>query len=144
MAPHVITNTPEPVEALRYVLLINAAPQSGEAAKSALRFAEALLKMGHHIERLFFYGDGVMNASNLTVMPQDETNLPAAWNALIEANDLSSVVCVSSAIRRGIVDSAEAQRHELPASSCYTSSEIGGLGQLIEALSNCDRTLSFG
>ena len=144
MAPHVITNTPEPVKVLRYVLLINAAPQSGEAAKSALRFAEALLKMGHHIERLFFYGDGVMNASNLTVMPQDETNLPAAWNALIEANDLSSVVCVSSAIRRGIVDSAEAQRHELPASSCYTSSEIGGLGQLIEALSNCDRTLSFG
>ena len=143
MALHV-TNTPESFEVLRYVLLISAAPQSGEAAKSALRFAEALLKMGHHIERLFFYGDGIMNASSLTVMPQDETNLPAAWNALIEENGLSSVVCVSSAIRRGIVDSAEARRHELPASSCYTSSAIGGLGQLIEALSNCDRTLSFG
>ena len=143
MALHV-TNTPESFEVLRYVLLISAAPQSGEAAKSALRFAEALLKMGHHIERLFFYGDGIMNASNLTVMPQDEINLPAAWNALIEENGLSSVVCVSSAIRRGVVDSAEARRHELPASSCHTSSEIGGLGQLIEALSNCDRTLSFG
>ena len=139
-----VTDTPEPIEVLRYALLINAAPQSGEAATSALRFAETLLKMGHHIERLFFYGDGVINASSLTVMPQDETNLPAAWNALIEENGLSSVVCVSSAIRRGIVDSAEARRHELPASSCNTSSEIGGLGQLIEALSNCDRTLSFG
>ena len=139
-----VIDTPEPITVLRYVLLINAAPQSGEAANSALRFAGTLLEMGHHIERLFFYGDGVINSSNLTVMPQDETNLPAVWNALIEENGLSSVVCVSSAIRRGIVDSAEARRHELPASSCYTSSEIGGLGQLIEALSNCDRTLSFG
>ena len=77
-------------------------------------------------------------------MPQDETNIPAAWHALIEANGLSSVVCVSSAIRRGIVDTAEAQRHELYAASCHTSSEIGGLGQLIEALSNSDRMLSFG
>ena len=138
------TNLPEPIEALRYALLINAAPQSGEAAMSALRFAETLLTMGHQIERLFFYGDGVINASSLTVMPQDETNLPAAWNALIVENGLSSVVCVSSAIRRGILDSAEARRHELPASNCHASSEIGGLGQFIEALGNCDRALSFG
>lgn len=138
------TNSPEPIKTLRYALLINAAPQSGEAAMSALRFAETLLSMGHQIERLFFYGDGVINASSLTMMPQDETNLPDAWSTLIEENGLLSVVCVSSAIRRGIVDSAEARRHELPASSCYTSSEIGGLGQLIEALDKCDRTLSFG
>ena len=139
-----LTNTPDAASILSYTLLINAAPQTGEAAKSALRFAESLLRMGHRIECLFFYGDGVMNTSTLTVMPQDEINLPAAWNALIEANEFSSVVCVSSALRRGIVDSTEAQRHELSASSCYASSEIGGLGQLIEALSKSDRTLSFG
>ena len=139
-----LDDTPRAAHALRYTLLINAAPQSSQAAKTALRVAESLLQMGHHIERLFFYGDGVLNASRLTVMPQDEINIPAAWHALIEANDLASVVCVSSAIRRGIVDAAEAQRHELPATSCYTSSEIGGLGQLIEAMSNSDRMLSFG
>jgi len=139
-----LANTPKASGALRYTLLINAAPQSSQGAKTALRFAESLLQMGHHIERLFFYGDGVLNASSLSVMPQDEINIPAAWHALIEANGLSSVVCVSSAIRRGIVDTAEAQRHELYAASCHTSSEIGGLGQLIEALSNSDRMLSFG
>ncbi len=129
---------------MRYTLLINAAPQSGEAAHSAIRFAEAALRQGHSIEQLFFYGEGVMNASTLTVMPQDEQNLPASWDALIQKNDLSSIVCVSSAIRRGIIDTQEATRHQLSAVSCYESSEIGGLGSLIHALSNTDRVLSFG
>jgi tRNA 2-thiouridine synthesizing protein D len=73
-----LANTPKASGALRYTLLINAAPQSSQGAKTALRFAESLLQMGHNIERLFFYGDGVLNASSLSVMPQDEINIPAA------------------------------------------------------------------
>ena len=129
---------------MRYTLLVNAAPQTGGAAHSALRFVEAALAGGHSIERLFFYGDGVYNASRLTVMPQDEANLPALWDALIRKHKLESVACVSSAIRRGVLDATESSRHELNVVSCYDSSEIGGLGQLIDAISNADRLISFG
>jgi tRNA 2-thiouridine synthesizing protein D len=129
---------------LRYTLLISAAPQSGEAAHTAYRFAEAALSAGHSIEQLFFYGAGVHNASKITVMPQDEPNLPARWDALIREHGLSSTACVSSAIRRGVVDAAESARHELGAVSCFESSEIGGLGQLIDAMSRADRVVSFG
>lgn len=129
---------------MRYTLLVCAAPQSGEAASSAYRFAEAALAAGHSIERLFFYGEGAHNASRLTVMPQDEANLPARWDALIRKNKLASTACVSSAIRRGVVDAAESARHELDAVSCYESSEIGGLGQLLDAMSRADRVVSFG
>lgn len=129
---------------MRYTLLICAAPQSGEAANSAYRFAKAALASGHSIERLFFYGDGAHNASRLTVMPQDEPNLPARWDAFIREHRLESTACVSSAIRRGVVDATESERHELDAVSCYDSSEIGGLGQLVDAMSRADRVVSFG
>ena len=66
-----VIDTPEPITVLRYVLLINAAPQSGEAANSALRFAGTLLEMGHHIERLFFYGDGVITPAISVVSAVD-------------------------------------------------------------------------
>ena len=124
---------------MRYTLLICAAPQSGEAANSAYRFAKAALASGHS-----FYGDGAHNASRLTVMPQDEPNLPARWDAFIREHRLESTACVSSAIRRGVVDATESARHELDAVSCYDSSEIGGLGQLVDAMSRADRVVSFG
>ena len=52
--------------------------------------------------------------------------------------------CVSSAIKRGIVDKQEAERHELSAVSLFESSDIAGLGQLIDAAINSDRLLNFG
>lgn len=130
--------------ALRYLVIVNAAPQSSEAAHSAYRFATALLDQGHSIEQLFFYGDGAHNASDVTVMPQDEPNLPALWHALIEEHAITSTACVSSAIRRGILDETESNRHELNAITCYPTSEIGGLGQLIAALDSAERVISFG
>lgn len=84
------------------------------------------------------------NASSLAMVAQDEVNLQQQWDALIREHKLDSVVCVTSAIKRGIVDKQEARRHHLPAASMYDSSEIAGLGQLIEATINSDRVVNFG
>ena len=92
----------------------------------------------------FFFGDGVHNTSKLTVVAQDDTNWQQQWNKLIELQNLDSVVCVTSAIKRGIIDEAESARHELGAVSLSSSSEISGLGQLIDATINSDRVINFG
>ena len=70
--------------------------------------------------------------------------MQASWDELIRDYDLDSAVCVSSAIKRGIVDKQEAERHELSAVSLFESSDIAGLGQLIDAAINSDRLLNFG
>lgn len=129
---------------MKFTIVIHAAPYTTEAAASAYRFTAALLEQGHQIYRLFFFGDGVHNASKLTVVAQDDVNWQHQWNQLIEMHNLDSVVCVSSAIKRGIIDDTESSRYELEVSSLAASSEISGLGQLIDASIHSDRVINFG
>lgn len=129
---------------MKFSLVIYAAPYSSEAAASALRFAKAVLEQGHELYRLFFFGDGVHNTSKLAVVAQDEVNLQKEWHELIQKHDLDSVICVSSAIKRGVVDQGEANRYELSCANSYSSSEITGLGELIDATMHSDRVINFG
>jgi tRNA 2-thiouridine synthesizing protein D len=129
---------------VKFSIVIYAAPYSTESAATALRFAESLLQQGHELYRLFFFGDGVHNASKLTVVAQDEINLQLQWSKLIEEQDIDSVICVSSALRRGVLDQTEAERHELGTASAYESSQVAGLGQLIDAALHSDRVVNFG
>ena len=129
---------------MKFSIVIYTAPYSTESAATALRFAESLIQQGHEIYRLFFFGDGVHNASKLTVVAQDEINLQLQWSKLIEEHDIDSVICVSSALRRGVLDQTQADRHELGSASAYESSEVAGLGQLIDASLHSDRVVNFG
>ena len=129
---------------MKFSIVIYAAPYSTESAATALRFAESLIQQGHELYRLFFFGDGVHNASKLTVVAQDEINLQLQWSKLIEEHDIDSVICVSSALRRGVLDQTEADRHELGTASAYESSDVAGLGQLIDASLHSDRVVNFG
>ena len=129
---------------MKFTIVIYGAPYSSQAAHTALQFTRALLRDGHDIYRLFFFGDGVQNANRFAVVAQDEENLQQAWDRLIQDNELDSVVCVTSALKRGIIDAAEAKRHELDGSSITDSSHIAGLGQLIDATLNSDRVVNFG
>ena len=129
---------------MKFSLVIYSAPYSSEASHSALHFARAVLRDGHDIYRLFFFGDGVHNANRLAVTAQDEENLQLAWDRLIRDNALDSVVCVTSSLKRGIINAAEAQRHELDGDSLLQSSEIAGLGQLVDATLQSDRVVNFG
>jgi tRNA 2-thiouridine synthesizing protein D len=129
---------------VKFSIVIYTAPYSAESAATALRFAESLIQQGHELYRLFFFGDGVHNASKLTVVAQDEINLQLQWSKLIEEHDIDSVICVSSALRRGVLDQTEADRHELGIASAYESSEVAGLGQLIDASLHSDRVVNFG
>jgi len=129
---------------VKFSIVVYAAPYSSEAASTAYHFTKTLLDEGHEIYRLFFFSDGVHNANSLAVTPQDEPNLQKNWDALIKNHELDSVVCVSSAIKRGVINQQEAERHELAATSLRDSSEIAGLGQLIDAAINSDRVVNFG
>ncbi|MCH7815074.1 MAG: sulfurtransferase complex subunit TusD [Proteobacteria bacterium] len=129
---------------MKFSIVVYAAPYSSEAAATAFNFTKTLLDQGHELYRLFFFGDGVHNANRLAVVAQDEVNLQQRWDQLITTHRLDAVVCVSSAIRRGLLDSQESERYELDAISVYGSSEIAGLGQLIDAVINSDRVVNFG
>ncbi|HDZ54932.1 MAG TPA: sulfurtransferase complex subunit TusD [Pseudomonas xinjiangensis] len=128
---------------MNFAIALIAGPQD-PAARSALNFAEAVLASGHNIGRLFFYRDAVHLASTLGVQPQDEADIARDWRVFIEAHRLDAVVCIAAALRRGILDEAEARRWDRPAANTAAPWELSGLGQWVDALQTCDRAVTFG
>lgn len=128
---------------MKFALLVCAAPAQ-QGAASALRFARAALAAGHEIQRIFFFRDAVHNASQLVISPQDELNVPHEWQSFCTDHSLDAVVCVSAALRRGVIDAREQKRHNLPAHNLASPMSIAGLGQLADMLASADRVITFG
>lgn len=127
-----------------YSLLVLSSPSCGQTARSAVLFAQALLRRGHRIERVFFMDEGTFAGSINRVQPQDEADAMSSWIELAQDCGVDLVLCVSSAIKRGLLDTAEAQRYEKSAATIHPAFAISGLGQLIDAAAKSDRLISFG
>ena len=129
---------------MKFGIVVNEGPYTHQASDSAYQFAKAVLAKGHEIFRIFFYHDGVNNATRLTTPPQDDRNIVNRWSKLAEEHKLDMVVCVAAAQRRGIVDEGEAKRNGKDATNLAPGFRISGLGQLIEAGIQADRMVTFG
>ena len=129
---------------MKFGMLINEGPFTHQAADTAYQFAKAAIAGGHEVFRVFFYHDGVNNASDYAVPPQDDRNVTDNWVKLAEANNIDMVVCIAAAQRRGLLDANEAQRQGKRGDNIAPVFRISGLGQLVEAGIECDRLLTFG
>ena len=129
---------------MKLAIQINEGPYTHQASDTAYHFTKAALAKGHEIFRVFFYHDGVNNATRLTTPPQDDRNIVARWSKLAEEHKLDMVVCVAAAQRRGIVDEGEMKRNGKDATNLAPGFRISGLGQLIEAGIQADRLVTFG
>ncbi|GMV47414.1 MAG: hypothetical protein AMXMBFR66_28120 [Pseudomonadota bacterium] len=118
---------------MKFALMVSEGPYTHQAADTAWNFAQAALAKGHEVMRVFFYHDGVYNATRLTEPPQDDRHIVNRWSKLKEEHNVDLVVCVAAALRRGIKDEVLAPGFR-----------ISGLGQLVDAGIKCDRTVTFG
>ena len=125
-------------------VMVAGSPVSAQSARTALSFCEAAVAAGHQLYRIFFYEDGVLVGSNLNVSPQDEPDLNADWAAFVQAHQLDAVICIASALKRGILNAGEAARYEKPAANLRENFDISGLGQWVDACIHSDRVVSFG
>ena len=115
---------------MRISLLVQGSPHATQALANALGFAEAAFAAGHEVERVFFYKDAVVVASQLAA---DEARLRERWQALAGRAGFELAVCVAAAERRGIVDDG----------SLAPGFAIVGLGQLVQAMEASDRLVTF-
>lgn len=118
---------------MKFGILVNEGPYNHQASDSAFQFAKAAIEKGHTIFRVFFYYDGVNNATKLTDPPSDDRNVVKNWSELNAAHGVDLVVCIAAGMRRGIRDENLAEGFR-----------ISGLGQLIEAGIQADRMVVFG
>ena len=129
---------------MKFTIQVNEGPYTHQASDTAFLFTKAALEKGHEIFRVFFYHDGVNNATRLTTPPQDDRNIVNRWSELAEQHNLDLVVCVAAAQRRGIADEDEAKRNGKDANNIAPGFRISGLGQLIEGCIQSERLVVFG
>ena len=118
---------------MKFALMVSEGPYTHQASDTAYNFAMAAIAKGHEVMRVFFYHDGVYNATRLTEPPQDDRHIVNRWSKLNAEHQVDLVVCVAAALRRGIKDEVLAPGFR-----------ISGLGQLVDAGIKCDRTVTFG
>lgn len=128
---------------LTYALIVQGAAYGTQSARSAYQVANAILEKGHRIERIFFYQEGVHNASALSCPASDEFDLVKAWQGLAKAHQVQLHTCVAAALRRGIVSEAEAAQNGVSTTNIADGFEQVGLGSLAELLLTADRVLQF-
>ncbi|MFT7685282.1 MAG: tRNA 2-thiouridine synthesizing protein D [Candidatus Azotimanducaceae bacterium] len=129
---------------MKFSIAIFGGPSDSQASLSALNFARAIIKNGHELYRVFFYQEAVTCGNALVVAPQDENNLNTSWGDFSDEHNVELILCIASALRRGILNQSEAERYEKDAGNLHPSFTISGLGQLIDAGIESDRLISFG
>ena len=129
---------------MNYALLVMSSPFSGQGAMTAARFARCVLARGHGISRVFFLDAGTTNGAAAAVFPQDEEDRLQPWVELAQQHKVELILCISSALRYGMLDDTEANRHEKSSATIHPAFTVSGLGQLVDASAGADRLVTFG
>ncbi|GAA4903640.1 sulfurtransferase complex subunit TusD [Ferrimonas pelagia] len=127
----------------KFVLFVNGPAYGSQHAYTALRFAQAALTAGHQVRQVFFYQDGVHNASRLLCPASDEFDIAQQWQ-LLHQQGIELISCVSAGLRRGVIDAEAAEDSERDSTNLAASFVLGGLGEFISASAEADRVLQFG
>lgn len=131
------------VTKIKFSIVVSGAPYGSQSASSAYQFCAAAAQAGHEIAGVFFYQEGVLNANQLVSPATDEVNLPDLWAQLAQQYAFPLEVCVSAALRRGVVNEQEAKQLALAQFNLKTPFVLSGLGQLAELSAKCDRLVQF-
>lgn len=127
-----------------FALLVLGAPISSQSPQTALAFARAAIAAGHSIVRVFFFHDGVHCGNDFAIPPTGQASIAAQWGELAQQHGVDLVLCVASALKRGIINDGEAKRYAKNAGNLHASFELSGLGQWVEACALADRVVTFG
>ena len=103
---------------------------------TAINLVQQALTEGIEVIGVFFYQDGVLNASSNMQIPSDEFQTLTAWQKLHQEHDLALHLCITAAEKRGLV----CEGSDINISPAF---QISGLGELVELTSQADRVVQL-
>ncbi|MEZ7942824.1 MAG: sulfurtransferase complex subunit TusD [Halioglobus sp.] len=127
-----------------YSLLVLSSPFSGHCSRSAAEFAHCVIARGHTIHRIFFLDAGTLASAASSVSAQDEDTSLKGWSELADQHGVDLAICITSALKHGMLDQVEADRHERRCATINPLFTVSGLGQLVDACASSDRLITFG
>lgn len=127
----------------KFSLLVTSAAWSSQGHITALNFAKSLLSQGHSLYRVFFYADATHVGTASAVAPQDERDIPKEWQALASEHSTDLIICITAGLKRGIINESESHRYDISTDTLDNHFELSGLGQLVDAIIQSDRVVTF-
>ncbi|WP_232363057.1 DsrE family protein [Alteromonas mediterranea] len=73
----------------------------------------------------------------------DELFAYDGWKALAADHNVNLMVCITAAVKRGIVSEMEAKENGIAQANLTTPFEQAGLGEFFTALHECNRLVQF-
>jgi len=90
---------------------------------------------------VFFYQDGVLNASKHLSIPNDEYQTTQHWQKISQEHNVPLHVCITACEKRGLSDEIETDSSDKTnIKDCFT---ISGLGELVELTTKSQRMVQF-
>jgi sulfur relay protein TusD/DsrE len=116
-----------------FTFVVCAEPYKFEAIDTMLNLGEAILKKGHQILGIFFYGSGVYNVKREINISSNMRNLPERLESFIKKNSLNLSACSTWVNFTG-----------LKSDDFIEEARQVGLGGLSEWMAESDRVIVFG
>ena len=116
-----------------FTFVVCAEPYKFEALDTMLNLGQAILKNGHKILGIFFYGSGVHSAKREINISNSMRNLPKRLESFISDNNINLSACSTWMNFTGL------NAEELIQNACQV-----GLGGLSEWMAESDRVIVFG
>jgi len=126
-----------------YSILITSPPYKGQNAQRAIAFARTAIAEGHTVNNVFFYGDGVHHANDYMVEVGGEFYPLEAWKALHNEFGVTLLLCITAAIKHGVLSKQEADINARKGANLATGFDQAGLGEFFAALHHCDKVVQF-
>ena len=116
-----------------FTFVVCAEPYKFEAIDTMLNLGDAILKKGHQILGIFFYGSGVYNVKREINISSNMRNLPERLEKFIKKNNLNLSACSTWVSFTG-----------LKTDDFIEEARQVGLGGLSEWMAESDRVIVFG
>jgi tRNA 2-thiouridine synthesizing protein D len=92
----------------KFLIFVTRSPFDSLNGQTALSFCEAAIALGHEIEHVFFYQQGIQHA-NVDIQPASgEKSMLTQWVKFSEQTKTSLNVCVTASIKRGVLSVEDA------------------------------------
>ena len=118
--------------------LVVTTPPNNNKTATALNIATQAVEAGYKLVGVFFYQQGVLNASSLVQLPNDEFQITKKWQLLHQEYNIPLHLCITAAEKNGLSDGQTLNTKNIL--DCYT---ISGLGELVELSATTDKVVQL-
>lgn len=120
------------------------APPSSANSNAALQFCQAVLRADHELRDVFFYYDAAYHGSLLMLADSEHCKILDEWKSLHHDHCVNLLICVSAALKRGILNDTEAIKIEQAHGNLSSEFVLSSLGELMGIVNSADRLVTFG